>query len=213
LIEKADEDRHARYIRDTLLPYLAYASRRVPEISDTFEDVDHAMEWGFGHQSGPFRTWDLLGVRETVEKMKAVDIEVAPWVKEMLNGEDESFYKKKGSKELVYSPASRKGTSRSPRTRWSFRSTVCARRAESSPATTRRACWIWATRPRRPRTHRCGPLPASVGAGGLPAQVGEGGVPRSREEREPPRADQPHARDRKTVEELIDVKLQVSAIG
>jgi 3-hydroxyacyl-CoA dehydrogenase len=35
LIEKADEDRHARYIRDTLLPYMAYASRRVPEISDT----------------------------------------------------------------------------------------------------------------------------------------------------------------------------------
>src|ERR687895_330230 len=37
LIEKADEDRHARYIRDTLFPYLAYASRRVPEISDTLE--------------------------------------------------------------------------------------------------------------------------------------------------------------------------------
>ncbi|HEX6711213.1 MAG TPA: 3-hydroxyacyl-CoA dehydrogenase family protein, partial [Rubrobacter sp.] len=68
LIEKADEDRHARYIRDTLLQYMAYASRRVPEISDTLEDVDHAMEWGFAHQAGPFRTWDLLGVRETAGK-------------------------------------------------------------------------------------------------------------------------------------------------
>src|SRR5919206_2464943 len=46
LVEKADEDRYARYVRDTLLPYLAYAARRVPEISDTLEDVDHAMEWG-----------------------------------------------------------------------------------------------------------------------------------------------------------------------
>src|SRR5215216_4603864 len=62
LVEKADEDRHARFVRDTLFPYLAYASRRVPEISDTLEDVDHAMEWGFVHQTGPFRTWDLLGV-------------------------------------------------------------------------------------------------------------------------------------------------------
>jgi 3-hydroxyacyl-CoA dehydrogenase len=104
LVEKADEDRHARYIRDTLLPYLAYASRRVPEISDTLEDVDHAMEWGFVHQTGPFRTWDLLGVRETVERMETMDIEVAPWVKEMLAGGDESFYKKRGSRELVYSP-------------------------------------------------------------------------------------------------------------
>jgi 3-hydroxyacyl-CoA dehydrogenase len=104
LIEKADEDRHARYIRDTLLPYLAYASRRVPEISDTLEDVDHAMEWGFVHQTGPFRTWDLLGVRETAGKMEAMDIEVAPWVKEMLDGGDESFYNNEGGRELVYSP-------------------------------------------------------------------------------------------------------------
>ena len=104
LIGKADHDRHARFIRDTLLPYMAYASRRVPEISDTLEDVDHAMEWGFVHQTGPFRTWDLLGVRETVERLEAMDIEVAPWVKEMLDGGDESFYKNEGTRELVYSP-------------------------------------------------------------------------------------------------------------
>jgi len=107
LVEKADEDRHARLIRTTLLPYLAYASRRVPEISDTLEDVDRAMEWGFVHQTGPFRTWDLLGVRETIEKMEAINVEVAPWVGEMLDGGHESFYKKEGSRELVYSPVER----------------------------------------------------------------------------------------------------------
>ena len=107
LVAKADEDRHARYIRDTLLPYLAYASRRVPEISDTLEDVDHAMEWGFVHQTGPFRTWDLLGVRETAEKMGEMNLEVAPWVREMLEGGAESFYRKEGSRELVYSPVER----------------------------------------------------------------------------------------------------------
>jgi 3-hydroxyacyl-CoA dehydrogenase len=104
LIGKADHDRHARFIRDTLLPYMAYASRRVPEISDTLEDVDRAMEWGFVHQTGPFRTWDLLGVRETIERLEAMDIEVAPWVKEMVDGGDESFYKNEGTRELVYSP-------------------------------------------------------------------------------------------------------------
>jgi 3-hydroxyacyl-CoA dehydrogenase len=104
LVEKADEDRHARFIRDTLLPYLAYASRRVPEISDTLEDVDYAMEWGFGHQTGPFRTWDLLGVRETVESMEAMEIEVAPWVREMLEAGNESFYKIEKGRELAYNP-------------------------------------------------------------------------------------------------------------
>jgi 3-hydroxyacyl-CoA dehydrogenase len=107
LVEKADEDRHARYIRDTLLPYMAYASRRVPEISDTLEDVDHAMEWGFAHQAGPFRTWDLLGVRETVEKMESMDIEVASWVKEMLAAGKESFYKTENGTELQFSPVSK----------------------------------------------------------------------------------------------------------
>jgi len=105
LIEKADEDRHARYIRDTLLPYMAYASRRVPEISDTLEDVDHAMEWGFAHQAGPFRTWDLLGVSETVENMKSMGIEVAPWVEEMLRAGNETFYKTENGTELQFSPA------------------------------------------------------------------------------------------------------------
>jgi 3-hydroxyacyl-CoA dehydrogenase len=104
LIDKADEDRHARYIRDTLLPYMAYASRRLPEISDTLEDVDHAMEWGFAHQTGPFRTWDLLGVRETVEKMQSMDIEVGAWVKEMLDAGNESFYKTEDGTELQFSP-------------------------------------------------------------------------------------------------------------
>lgn len=107
LIEKADEDRHARYIRDTLLPYMAYASRRVPEISDTLEDVDHAMEWGFAHQTGPFRTWDLIGVRETVENMEALGIEVGGWVKEMLETGNESFYKTEDGTELQFSPVNK----------------------------------------------------------------------------------------------------------
>ncbi|MGI8909558.1 MAG: 3-hydroxyacyl-CoA dehydrogenase/enoyl-CoA hydratase family protein [Rubrobacteraceae bacterium] len=103
----ADEDRHARFLRDTLLTYLAYASRRLPEISDTLEDVDHAMEWGFAHQAGPFRTWDLLGVRVTVGHMDSLGIEVADWVREMLDGGDESFYKIEDGRELQFSPVSK----------------------------------------------------------------------------------------------------------
>jgi 3-hydroxyacyl-CoA dehydrogenase len=107
LVEKADEDRHAKYIRDTLYPYMAYASRRLPEISDTLEDADHAMEWGFAHETGPFRTWDLLGVRETVERMESLGIEVGPWVKEMLEGGNDGFYKTEDGRELQFSPVSK----------------------------------------------------------------------------------------------------------
>src|ERR671916_1400357 len=104
IMERAEEDRHARFLRDTILPDLAYASRRLPEISDTLENADHAMEWGYGHEAGPFKMWDLLGVRETVEQMESLDVEVADWVKGMLDGGDESFYKKDGTSELQFSP-------------------------------------------------------------------------------------------------------------
>ena len=104
IMSKAEEDRHAQFLRDTILSDLAYASRRVPEISDTLEDVDHAMEWGYGHEAGPFRMWDLLGVRETGEQMESLDIEVADWVKEMLEGGNERFYKMEGTQELQFSP-------------------------------------------------------------------------------------------------------------
>ena len=104
VLQQAEKDRHARFLRDTILPDLAYASRRVPEISDTLEDVDHAMEWGYGHEAGPFRMWDLLGVSETVEQMEALGVEVADWVKEMLEDGNGSFYKMEGTQELQFSP-------------------------------------------------------------------------------------------------------------
>jgi 3-hydroxyacyl-CoA dehydrogenase len=103
LLDRADDDRGARYVRDTLLPTLAYAARRVPEIADSLVEVDRAMEWGFGQEAGPFRTWDMIGVRDGVERMDALGIEVAGWVREFLDAGNQSFYRD-GS---VYSPVTR----------------------------------------------------------------------------------------------------------
>jgi 3-hydroxyacyl-CoA dehydrogenase len=93
LLDKADEDRGARYVRDTVLPSLAYAAMRVPEIADSLVEVDRAVEWGFGHRAGPFRTWDAIGVREGVARMEALGIEVAGWVRDMLAAGHRSFYR------------------------------------------------------------------------------------------------------------------------
>ena len=103
LLDKADEDRGARYLRDTLLPSLAYAARRVPEIADSLVEVDHAVEWGFGYQLGPFRTWDAIGVADGVARMEALGIEVPAWVTEMLAAGHQAFYRDG----QVYSPLTR----------------------------------------------------------------------------------------------------------
>lgn len=99
----AQPDRAATFIWDTLAHYLAYASHRVPEIADDIVSIDRAMKWGFAYEAGPFETWDMLGVHETVERMANQDIAVAPWVHEMLVAGNTSFYHN-GS---YYDPASK----------------------------------------------------------------------------------------------------------
>jgi 3-hydroxyacyl-CoA dehydrogenase len=103
LLARADKDRGARYLRDTLLPSLAYAARRVPEIADSLVEVDHAVEWGFGYRLGPFRAWDAIGVADGVAQMEALGVEVPAWVREMLAAGHRSFYRNG----QVYSPLTR----------------------------------------------------------------------------------------------------------
>jgi 3-hydroxyacyl-CoA dehydrogenase len=103
LLDRAEEDRGARYLRDTLLPSLAYAARRVPEIADSLVEVDHAVEWGFGYELGPFRTWDAIGVADGVARMEALGIEVPGWVGDMLAAGHQAFYRDG----QVYSPLTR----------------------------------------------------------------------------------------------------------
>ena len=45
-----------------------YASSIIPEVADTVKPIDDAVRWGFMHEAGPFETWDMLGVKETVKR-------------------------------------------------------------------------------------------------------------------------------------------------
>jgi 3-hydroxyacyl-CoA dehydrogenase len=91
-----------RIIRDTL----AYSSRRLGEISDTVVDVDNALRWGFNWELGPFETWDALGVKETVGRMKAEGVEPAPWVEAMLASGAATYYRDGASGQEFYDPRS-----------------------------------------------------------------------------------------------------------
>ncbi|HBY95944.1 MAG: 3-hydroxyacyl-CoA dehydrogenase NAD-binding domain-containing protein [Ardenticatenaceae bacterium] len=95
-------DRAAAFYHDTMLPVLAYAARHLDEIAYNLSDVDKAMRWGFGQQMGPFEIWDALGVRPTVERMRARGIAVPPWVEAMLAAGIESFYQKDNGRVAGY---------------------------------------------------------------------------------------------------------------
>ncbi|HEX8352925.1 MAG TPA: 3-hydroxyacyl-CoA dehydrogenase NAD-binding domain-containing protein [Pyrinomonadaceae bacterium] len=99
------DDKAGRLARHAVYHTLAYASRRVPEITDRLADVDRAMRWGYSHELGPFELWDALGVRETAEAMEREGARVAPWVGEMLDAGHETFYRRAGGSLSFYDPA------------------------------------------------------------------------------------------------------------
>jgi 3-hydroxyacyl-CoA dehydrogenase len=78
---------------------LAYAARRIPEITDSVEAIDNAMKWGYGWDLGPFETWDALGFQETYDRMKADNIAPVPeWVDKMRAAKATGFYSADGTK-------------------------------------------------------------------------------------------------------------------
>jgi len=97
------DDRAANLVKALTYQGFQYASSILPEVADTVKPVDDAVRWGFMHEAGPFETWDRLGVKDTVKRMKAAGYPPAKWVNEMLKAGIESFYLyKNGEKVGVY---------------------------------------------------------------------------------------------------------------
>ena len=103
----AQDDRAGALARHVVYNSLAYAARRIPEITDHIVNVDKAVRWGYSHEAGPFEIWDALGVRKTAGEMEANGIGVAPWVKEMLDRGHETFYRSDNGRVSYYDPASK----------------------------------------------------------------------------------------------------------
>src|SRR5256712_11657228 len=99
------DDKAGALARHAIYNSLAYAARRVPEITYQLVNVDRAVRWGFSHELGPCETWDALGVRRTAAAMEANKIEVGSWVKEMLAAGHETFYHSDNGRLSYFDPA------------------------------------------------------------------------------------------------------------
>jgi len=86
------EDKAGEFYRTTFYDLFRYCTYRIPEIADELYRIDQAVCAGFGWEYGPFENWDILGVKETVEKMEKSDQKPADWVYEMLEAGISSFY-------------------------------------------------------------------------------------------------------------------------
>lgn len=96
------EDRAGEFYRTTFFDLFRYCSNRIPEICDELYRIDQAVSAGFGWEYGPFENWDILGVRETVDKMESEGNPPAQWVYEMLEAGFSSFYQVENGKKKFY---------------------------------------------------------------------------------------------------------------
>ena len=98
-----EDDKAAKLVQALTYQSFQYASTLLPEVADTPLPLDDATRWGFMHEAGPFETWDMLGVRDTLEVMKTEGYTPADWVEGMLKSGKETFYQyDSGTKVGVY---------------------------------------------------------------------------------------------------------------
>lgn len=100
------DDKAAKLVKALTYQSFQYVSSIIPEVADTPKPIDDAIRWGFMHEAGAFEIWDMLGVKETVKRMKAEGYPAAKWVDEMLKNGCETFYQyKNGNKVGAYDVA------------------------------------------------------------------------------------------------------------
>lgn len=97
------EDPGAVLIARSLAGLFAYASNRVPEISDTLYSIDDALKAGFAWDLGPFEYWDAVGLEEGLRLAEKYGEQVAPWVLDMKESGHHAFYSREG-KIRAYNP-------------------------------------------------------------------------------------------------------------
>ncbi|MBI5825092.1 MAG: 3-hydroxyacyl-CoA dehydrogenase/enoyl-CoA hydratase family protein [Chloroflexi bacterium] len=100
MLEAPSADKAAKLVKALTYQSFQYVSTIIPEVADTAKPIDDAVRWGFMHDAGPFEIWDMLGVKETVKRMKAEGYPAAKWVEEMLKNGVETFYQYKGDNKV-----------------------------------------------------------------------------------------------------------------
>ncbi|HOB86388.1 MAG TPA: 3-hydroxyacyl-CoA dehydrogenase/enoyl-CoA hydratase family protein [Bacillota bacterium] len=104
----SSDDKAGKFAWNLTKRLLLYSASLIPAISDDIVNVDRAMRWGFNWKMGPFESWDAIGVRESVERMKQEGEKIPALVEEMLNNGIESFYKEENGSLLYYDIESKK---------------------------------------------------------------------------------------------------------
>jgi 3-hydroxyacyl-CoA dehydrogenase len=90
------KDKVAKFLWPFLSTLWNFSADRIGEAADDAPSIDEAMRAGFNWELGPFQMWDAAGVKETVERMKALQIPVSSAVEQLLSSDNRSWYSNVG---------------------------------------------------------------------------------------------------------------------
>ncbi|NLZ28465.1 MAG: 3-hydroxyacyl-CoA dehydrogenase [Firmicutes bacterium] len=82
--------------------FLQYSANLIGEIADDIVNIDRAMRWGFNWKLGPFESWDAIGLKNSVKKMKEEGEAIPAVVEEMLAKGYKSFYQEDNEGNLYF---------------------------------------------------------------------------------------------------------------
>jgi 3-hydroxyacyl-CoA dehydrogenase len=84
------KDKAAAFLWPLLTTLWNFAADRIGEAANDAVSIDRAMRAGFNWEMGPFEMWDAAGVRETVARMRALNLPVSRGVEVLLDSSPES---------------------------------------------------------------------------------------------------------------------------
>ena len=83
------EGRYGGFVREALLRYAHYTLATAPALAHDPVAVDRAMEWGYGHEAGPFRIMDMIGAEALRRGFRELGLGEPP----LLGQVKEGFYR------------------------------------------------------------------------------------------------------------------------
>src|SRR5271155_56288 len=98
--QKGDKAQH--FIWGGLSEMCLYAARRVPEISESIVDVDHALQWGFAWEMGPFEMMDAIGVKAFAAQIQKEGRALPAAIEKLLASGRKGFYESEKGKTTVF---------------------------------------------------------------------------------------------------------------
>jgi 3-hydroxyacyl-CoA dehydrogenase len=99
------KDEAGEFYRRVFSDVFAYVSHRVPEISNEPYRVDDALRAGFGWELGAFESWDAIGVEAGIKSMNERGLTAAPWIQEMLDAGNKTFYRNRDGIRECWNPS------------------------------------------------------------------------------------------------------------